>query len=630
MNWYTRRLVESIFDNPDLMDVDDGSGVYDEISNDVFYSETKAKIISIVKQNMFEKYIDVSYEIINGCIFIKYTHDYRGGIYENYLNQLTCEKPGCVEQLQELFDIFQDLGIKYCGFYLLIKENNVNQNVNNPSLKPLNFNGITFFDINQIQNIKIQNFILDKKPFLEDPDIKKVLQDIRHNNNGNITNDPDFYNCEFENSVIKEVDKISLEGTYGLKDFSFVKQVNESMSITIYNNLQMLPTNDFKGLPDGNYKLDISFRDTYQASSWNRINSCGFDNRIQTFYGVPESISELNISSDMDKYLVFDAVSLEGIPLSVVNKTKIKFKVNGSRSHPVWVQYGCKKKLVSQMRWGPNKQELKDILTTKDFFFDTWKKNEQPRKEYIPPKESSAKLDLNLKAAARQNKAQEQKLKDAKEDTQLMIDKAKDILEEKQKYQTFTKTRWFYIVSMTDDKIKINFYAPREGLGTKEYSWEYFIKKYMFGYTYLTPSGESLRDLIYIPVEERRERILAGRERQAKRQRKNDVKTYRAELKKERQSEISNSDDEQPELTFDQDAEQIIDETPVKRDDIEVVDYSERAYAVFGNTYDIKDELKEIGASYNKWLKYGSGKKPGWIIGKRKKAELEKIIGQFD
>ena len=66
----------------------------------------------------------------------------------------------------------------------------------------------------------------------------------------------------------------------------------------------------------------------------------------------------------------------------------------------------------------------------------------------------------------------------------------------------------------------------------------------MFGYTYLTPSGESLRDLIYIPVEERRERILAGRERQAKRQRKNDVKTYRAELKKERQSEISNSDDE--------------------------------------------------------------------------------------
>lgn len=49
MSWYAKRLVEGILDNPDLMDIDDGSGIYDEISNEVFYNETKAKIISIAK-----------------------------------------------------------------------------------------------------------------------------------------------------------------------------------------------------------------------------------------------------------------------------------------------------------------------------------------------------------------------------------------------------------------------------------------------------------------------------------------------------------------------------------------------------------------------------------------------------
>lgn len=576
---------------------------------------------------MTENFIDVWYEIINGCIFFKYTHDYSGNIHEMYLNQIYSEKPGCVDQLQELFDIFKDLDIKYCGFYLFLKSRGSKNDVNNPTLETLDFNGLTFFDINQIHNVKIKNLIIDKKPFLEDPKIKETLEAKRYEK-GNIKNNPDFYNCEFENCVIKEVDKLSLEGIYGLTDFSFVKQVNESLMITMYNKLQMLPTNDFKGLPDGNYKLEISFRDTYNIYSWNKQKSCGFDNRTQTFYGIPESITELSISSDMDRRQVFDTITFEGIPLSVVNKTKVKLKVGGSRDHPVWVQYGCKKKLVQQMRWGPNKQDLKDIIMTKDFFLDIWDKKGEPTKEYVPPKETSAKLEFNLKDAARQNKAQNQKVKDAEEDTQLMIEKAKEILEEKQKYQTFTKTKWFYIVSMNDDTIKVNYLTPIKGLGTSSYSWPVFIKKFIIDYTYQTPEGESLRDLIFQPVRDRRERILSGRERQAKRQRKQDLKTYRAELKKEKQGETEDNTEEQN-LTFDQDAEKIIAETPVKRDDVEVVDYSERAYAVFGNTYDIKDQLKEIGASYNKWLKYGNDKKPGWIIGKRKKVELEKIIGPF-
>lgn len=280
------------------------------------------------------------------------------------------------------------------------------------------------------------------------------------------------------------------------------------------------------------------------------------------------------------------------------------------------------------MKWGPNKQELKDILLTKDFFLDCWTQKSGPHKEYVPPKESSAKLDLNLKDAARQNKAQEQKEKDAKADMDLMIAKAKELLEEKHKYETFSKTRWFYVIEMNDDTIKVNYYSTIKGLGSGKFKWDAFIKKFICGYGYLMDDQQSLYDLIYMPVKERRDKILIGRERQAKRQRKQDVKAYRQELKKEKQGITSSEEEETQELSFDQDAEEIINnQVKIKPDDIEVVDYSERAYAVFGNTYDLRNQLKEIGASYNKWLKYGNGKKPGWIIGKRKKEELEKIIG---
>ncbi|MBO6271826.1 hypothetical protein J6O48_03490 [bacterium] len=56
---------------------------------------------------------------------------------------------------------------------------------------------------------------------------------------------------------------------------------------------------------------------------------------------------------------------------------------------------------------------------------------------------------------------------------------------------------------------------------------------------------------------------------------------------------------------------------------IEIVDYSEKALALFGDTYQIKDKLKELGAYYNKHLKYKTGLKPGWVISKKKKEQVE-------
>lgn len=78
-----------------------------------------------------------------------------------------------------------------------------------------------------------------------------------------------------------------------------------------------------------------------------------------------------------------------------------------------------------------------------------------------------------------------------------------------------------------------------------------------------------------------------------------------------------------------------------KRDDppYVLVDYSTDSFAIFGNTYAIKDQLKMIGGRYNAFLdepegyvhdgKGGDEKKaPGWVVSKAAKANLESIVGQ--
>ena len=52
--------------------------------------------------------------------------------------------------------------------------------------------------------------------------------------------------------------------------------------------------------------------------------------------------------------------------------------------------------------------------------------------------------------------------------------------------------------------------------------------------------------------------------------------------------------------------------------DIRIVDYSDKAIAVIGGTYEIKEEFKEIGARFNKFLKVNGKIVPGWILPKTK------------
>lgn len=59
---------------------------------------------------------------------------------------------------------------------------------------------------------------------------------------------------------------------------------------------------------------------------------------------------------------------------------------------------------------------------------------------------------------------------------------------------------------------------------------------------------------------------------------------------------------------------------------IEVVDYSEKAIAVFGDTKAIKEQLKELGGRFNPSLNYNGEKRAGWIFSKKKADEVRNLV----
>lgn len=65
---------------------------------------------------------------------------------------------------------------------------------------------------------------------------------------------------------------------------------------------------------------------------------------------------------------------------------------------------------------------------------------------------------------------------------------------------------------------------------------------------------------------------------------------------------------------------------PVTVEGLEIVDYSEKAMAVFGDTKAIKEQLKELGGRFNPSLNYNGGKRAGWIFSKKKADEVRRLI----
>lgn len=61
-------------------------------------------------------------------------------------------------------------------------------------------------------------------------------------------------------------------------------------------------------------------------------------------------------------------------------------------------------------------------------------------------------------------------------------------------------------------------------------------------------------------------------------------------------------------------------------EDLEMVDYSEKAIAVFGDTKAIKEQLKELGGRFNPALNYNGEKRAEWIFSKKKADEVRNLM----
>ena len=66
---------------------------------------------------------------------------------------------------------------------------------------------------------------------------------------------------------------------------------------------------------------------------------------------------------------------------------------------------------------------------------------------------------------------------------------------------------------------------------------------------------------------------------------------------------------------------------PLKAEGVELVEYSEKALAVFGDTRPIKDTLRELGGRFNRALSRGGEKCAGWVFSRSKGEQLRAVLG---
>lgn len=59
---------------------------------------------------------------------------------------------------------------------------------------------------------------------------------------------------------------------------------------------------------------------------------------------------------------------------------------------------------------------------------------------------------------------------------------------------------------------------------------------------------------------------------------------------------------------------------------LEIVDYSGKAIAVFGDTKAIKEQLKELGGRFNPSLNYNGEKRAGWIFSKKQADKVRELL----
>ena len=637
MNKYIKRLVEGLFDDDDWDEIDN--------SNDTELSQklTADPALDYIKEILFkeqfdnrygwhndDKYEKKIYEEIEGDAIAFYFNEITGSTKKrHYITHLDIDEEYTLKQANELFENFEMIGIKYVMMTICIRQKRyTDMKQGQASQYKVDFRNIQFISITA-NGINPINVTVNQSEILSQPLYSKAWNKSEYDSSTNYINFTMNHSTWNDTINIEEVGYITLQSTFNLQDYSFIKKITKAFELIPYGPDQVASCNSLQGLPDGNYSVRIIYRSDYNDEDYSNM-------KRQTFVGIPETVSELKVTTEVKPYIILNKISFEGLTPAMQPRFKFEARKFPGKYKPLNIQFGPYNLQFKGRNWTPNKPHLTQILQLQDWFLDCY--DDKPHEEYkAPENEGTQKI---LQAEQKKIDKANQEVQDKKDDLEKMIKNVKKHIKNGASYYG---NHWsFSVTGITDTQINFTLFKR---WNIKEYRMTFvkfveFIKANPHFRVGKEEDSDKLYDLIIAPVERSRERTLKKRKKDAVEQRKAETaarreakKAEEAAAKEAAKKEKEASKESAPKTKRDQKKEPIKPEVKqeikaqIKADsNIKIYDYSDRAIAVYGDTWTVKDKLKELGCKYNKFLTIDGKKTPGWIISNKKRSEVEKII----
>lgn len=646
MNKHIHALCEAFLDPDDDfifgdndLDTQDNTMIDDYL--DILYNEDLKRRTTWIDHHKGSTNISLQYADSNSCYVL----------YENSENpydmfQFEITSRNSIEAFNGLLQILKAKGIKYVfnviniriGEYDKLKKDEVYNNV-------IDFQGIQFPGGN-VYGCHPKNLYINKSDFENNPAYKNA-EFLEKYEPASYTYSI-HYEYHFVNSWIDEtinatdIEGILLQNCWNIKDFSFIKHINSDFKLTIYRGSAAPACGNLYGLPEGNYGIYITYGTPLRYNS-SDIKDIFADMPVQSLLYCPKNVRCISLGLDSSSKYILPHISLEGLTLEMIPSFEFYARGFSGQNSKETIQLGPYTIKVRTRTWKPTKEQLKGIIATQDWFLDCYV--DKPNKEYV---KSMYAPDEQLKITKKLN-AKEQQKQDAIEDKKLYVKKCISVLKNFTDFYDFQDAHYYNLNVDGENKLHYTrvFVGSRYS-NARKYTTdiESFVDYIIKHPDYLLDSTKTktLYDLIIKPIKAKRKRINAMRAQEAREQRKAErLAAKNASSLQYQNQEPTNEPEEEPE-DFN------IEETPVEtpkstkertvktskeskakeketpKSNIQIEDYSDKAIAIFGDTWNIKDKLKEVGCKYNPSLKRGDKKQPGWIVGKKKREEIEKII----
>lgn len=635
MNKYIKRLVEGLFDDWDEIDNSDDIDLSQKLVAEPALNYIKQLLFKKQFDNRFgwfnyEKYEKKIYEEIEGDAIAFYFNEINGSTKKrHYITHLDLDEDYTLKQVNEVFQNFEMIGTKYVMMTIYVQQKRyTNINKEQALQYTVDFRNIQFISITA-NGINPINVTVNQSEILSQPLYSKVWHKSEYDSLTNYINFTMNHSIWNDSINIEDVGYITLQSTFNLKDYSFIKKVTKAFELIPYGPDQVASCNCLKGLPKGNYSVRIIYRSDYNDEAYNNMER-------QSFVGIPETVSELKVSTEVNPLIILHKISFEGLTPAMQSRFEFVAHKFPGKYKPLNIQFGPYNLQFKGRKWSPNKPHLTQIIALQDWFLDCY--SDKPHEEYKAPE--NEKTQKILQSEQKKIDKANQEVQDKKDDLEKMIKNVKKHIKNGSSYYG---NKWmFKVTDVTDTHIKFTLLKRWNIVNYKMTYIKFieFLKSYPHFRVGKEEGSDKLYDLIIAPVERSRELILKKRKKDAAEQRKAETaarreakKAEEAAAKEATKKEKEDSKESTSKTKRDQIKEPIKPEVKqdikaqIKQDSkIKIYDYSDRAIAVYGDTWTIKDKLKELGCKYNKFLTINGKKTPGWIISNKKRQEVEEII----